>query len=595
MSRRKTGSTKSRKMLGLELLEPRCMMAGDAGSTRATAADLGLLRSSQSVSGSLSFSDTADVFRFEVDRPMKFIATLDSLRYDADLLLLDSSGRAIARSQRGGSATDQVQSSLVAGVYFVGVTAQTWRSNNYRLRLSGTSTTPPLPTPALIDTPLIGTPPITTPVSNTPVTTIVSPLADVPYFGTSQDWNLNSINAPESWAAGFLGQGVTVAVIDTGVDLDHPELVSQLFVNPGEISGNGIDDDGNGFVDDVSGWDFASGDNKPDDVNGHGTHVAGTIAARNDGVGVTGVAPQARILPVRVLGNNGSGSSDNVAAGIRYAADMGAKIINLSLGGGYSQVIDSAIRYAGAVGSLIVAAAGNESASLPGYPARFSVTYDNVISVGAFDSSSRLGSFSNHVGPSRAIQVDAPGVGIRSTYVGGRLATFSGTSMATPHLAGVAALVWSANPRLTAAQVRNLIVGGTIGSATGSDAIGKLSASTSVAYAAAGWTSLARGSSSAAATTVSTANANVFRSRSIDDAMTAAPPTMALISRNAAWDDALATWSSPEQAETMSSDSSEQSCAWQTMPETLVEPSNENSQSPDTFTQAVDAFVRSLV
>jgi subtilisin family serine protease len=135
-----------------------------------------------------------------------------------------------------------------------------------------------------------------------------------------------------------------IAVIDTGVDLDHPDLVSSLFVNPGEIAGNNLDDDNNGFVDDVHGYDFANRDANPNDTNGHGTHVAGTIASSKNGVGATGVAPDAKILPIRVLGDDGSGISIDVAAGIRYAAQMGADIINLSLGGQYSSVIDAAIR-----------------------------------------------------------------------------------------------------------------------------------------------------------------------------------------------------------------------------------------------------------
>ena len=204
----------------------------------------------------------------------------------------------------------------------------------------------------------------------------------------------------ESWAQGYTGQGVTVAVVDTGVQLTHPDFVNQIWVNPGEIAGNGIDDDHDGYVDDVNGWDFASNDNNPTDQNGHGTHVAGIIAAANNGFGATGVAPGARIMPVRVLDANGSGTDTAVAAGIRFAAQHGANIINLSLGGSYSSVIYAALQYAQSLNVLVVAAAGNEYAATPSNPSSASATLSNVLSVGAYDSSNRIASFSNHVGNS---------------------------------------------------------------------------------------------------------------------------------------------------------------------------------------------------
>ena len=194
---------------------------------------------------------------------------------------------------------------------------------------------------------------------------------EVEYFGGRADWNVNSIQAPEVWNAGFTGEGITVAVIDTGVDLTHPDLVDNLWTNVGEIAGDGIDNDGNGFVDDVFGWDFVSHDASPNDAHGHGTHVAGTIAAGNNGRGTTGIAYGADIMPIRVLGNDGSGSSLDVAAGIRYAVDNGADVINLSLGGGYSSTIDAALQYAEANDVFVVAASGNEGTvrGLPSGPA----------------------------------------------------------------------------------------------------------------------------------------------------------------------------------------------------------------------------------
>ena len=306
---------------------------------------------------------------------------------------------------------------------------------------------------------------------------------DVDYFGGTNDWNLNSINAPEVWAQGYTGEGVVVAVIDTGVDASHSELSSSMWVNVGEIPGNGIDDDANGFVDDTGGWDFADGDNTPTDLHGHGTHVAGIIAAANDGVGSTGVAYGATIMPVRVLDADGTGSLYDVALGIRYAVDNGADVINLSLGGSYSSSLNSALAYAEQQGVFVVAAAGNDAGATPVYPAAFSADLVNVLSVGAHNGAGALASFSNDVGGSGAVQVDAPGVSIYSTLPGNLYGYLSGTSMATPHVAGVAALALSANPGLTPESLRSLIVEGADRAITGSDSAGGVNAAVAVASA----------------------------------------------------------------------------------------------------------------
>jgi subtilisin family serine protease len=274
-----------------------------------------------------------------------------------------------------------------------------------------------------------------------------------------------------------------VAVVDTGVQIDHPDLRDAIWVNTDEVAGDGIDNDHNGYIDDRYGWDFASGDNNPADGNSHGTHVAGVIAAAHDGAGATGVAYAARILPVRVLDDSGSGSSTNVAQGIRYAVDNGADIINLSLGGGYSSDIFAAISYAERQDVLVVAASGNESAATPGYPARHSSALKNVISVGAFNSGSQIASFSNRVGNSQAVQIDAPGVSIFSTLVNDRHGVLSGTSMAAPHVAGVAALILSANPLLSSAALIAALTRGAEGSVEGSDSIGMVNAATSIPLA----------------------------------------------------------------------------------------------------------------
>lgn len=471
-----------------------------AGETLATAADLGAVEGRVQRRGRLSRFDRMDLVRFETVTESDVAIRLDRLTRDADLHVLDSEGTVIVSSTRSGRRVESLAGDLSAGEYFLAIVAQSRRSSSYRLTLEVVATEPagnspsdraPVASPTSPNArpavePATGDSSVSDPSASGPI--VVAPLADVSYFGASHDWNLNAVGAPAAWAAGYTGEGITVAVVDTGVDLDHPDLVGNLYVNPGEIAGNGVDDDGNGFVDDVNGYDFVSGDSRPDDTNGHGTHVAGTIAAANNGIGATGVAPDARILPVRVLGGNGSGTDSSVAAGIRYAAEVGAHIINLSLGGGYSTRIANAIEYATSLGSLVVAAAGNESASDPAYPARYSALSSSVLSVGAFDSRERIAGFSNDVGRSGSVQVDAPGVGIYSTYVGGGYGSLSGTSMASPHVAALAALTLSANPNLTSPELRSLLVSGTIGKSVGSDAIGNSNARYSVAFAAAGLT-----------------------------------------------------------------------------------------------------------
>ena len=475
----------------------------DPGTTLRTAFDIGNVVDSVSLQNSVYLSDRVDLYRFEISQEGTVDIDLTGLSRNVDLLFADESGSLIESSRSGGRASESISADLDPGTYYIGVQSRSFWGSRYELGLD-VQLDQPTPTP---DPVAVGS-------------DFVSPFADVQYFGGSREWNVNSVNAPEAWAAGFSGEGVTIAVVDTGVDLDHPDLVDNLFINAGEIEGYGIDDDGNGFIDDVHGYDFAGRDADPNDVGGHGTHVAGIVAAGLNGFGATGVAPDATILPVRVLGDNGSGSSNAVAAGIRYAADQGADIINLSLGGGFSQAIQAAIDYAQDLGSFIVAAAGNEGASAPSFPARFSSVYDNVLSVGAHNSSGTIAGFSNDVGSSGSVQIDAPGVGVFSTYVGGRYATLSGTSQAAPNVAGVAALALSANPDLTPDELRNLLVGGTTTAAAGSDALGIVNAATTVAYAAAGLTAAPLDSEATAGLTAS-GNARNFRAISFDGEISA--------------------------------------------------------------------------
>ena len=265
------------------------------------------------------------------------------------------------------------------------------------------------------------------------------------------------IDATDAWDAVTGTTGIIVAVVDSGITAGHPDLAPNLYVNPRETAGNGIDDDRNGFTDDVSGYDFAAGDTNPADTNGHGTHVAGTVAARgNDGRGVTGVAWQASLLPLRALGDDGSGSVSDVIRAYDYAARAGARIVNLSLGGGsFSRAERDAI--AANPGVLFVAAAGNDGANndLTGsYPCNHDLA--NVVCVAASDRSDRLASFSNF--GARTVDLAAPGVAIASTYLSDDYALLDGTSMATPHVSGAAALLLSRNPATTVAGLRSALL-----------------------------------------------------------------------------------------------------------------------------------------
>ncbi|HEY9800904.1 MAG TPA: S8 family peptidase [Leptolyngbyaceae cyanobacterium] len=282
-----------------------------------------------------------------------------------------------------------------------------------------------------------------------------SPSSDVADQG-GNNWGLDMIKAPEAWEQGYTGEGVTVAVIDTGVDYNHQDLRNNIWTNTREIAGNGIDDDGNGYVDDTNGWNFNDNNNNTFDDNGHGTHVSGLIAGENDGVGVTGVAYNSKIMSVKVLDASGSGSYDAIASGIRYAVDNGAKVVNLSLGGDYSnQTLQSAIEYADSKGVVVVMASGNDGRSRPGYPARYADK--SGIAVGAVDANGEFTNFSNRSGNNQMAYVTAPGDNIYSSTPDNQYEYKSGTSMATPYVSGVVSLMLSANPNLTVAQIRDII------------------------------------------------------------------------------------------------------------------------------------------
>jgi len=271
------------------------------------------------------------------------------------------------------------------------------------------------------------------------------------------------IDAPEAWHTLYSASDIIVAVIDTGVDYTHPELDDNVWTNPGEVAGDGQDNDQNGFVDDVHGWDFAYDDNDPMDSDGHGTHCSGTIGGEgNNGAGVAGVCWSVRIMAVKFLDDTGSGDLSDAIEAINYAVANGAKVLSNSWGGGggYSQALKDAISAAGEDGCLFVAAAGNDygndNDTAPLYPASYDC--DNIIAVAATDHDDQLASFSN-IGAT-TVDLGAPGEDIYSTLPGETYATYSGTSMATPHVSGACALVWAAvgDPDTPCDAIRDFIL-----------------------------------------------------------------------------------------------------------------------------------------
>jgi subtilisin family serine protease len=320
----------------------------------------------------------------------------------------------------------------------------------------------------------------------------------------AKQWGMNDIGLKKGLSQ-HRGEGVVVAVIDTGVDYTHEDLVDNMWHNKGEMgvdaqgrdkSSNGVDDDGNGFVDDVMGWDFVSNDNKPFDLAvepiqilmgggnpGHGTHCAGNVAARGDnGKGIEGIAPDAQIMPLRFLSEKGEGDTAGAIKAIDYAVKMGAKVLSNSWGSegddpaeaDKNQALKDAITRANDQGVIFIAAAGNghsgvgydnDTDAKPGVPASYDMP--NIVSVAAIGADNNLGAFSNW--GARTVHLAAPGVAVYSTTVGshysdtvidmyGIKATWDGTSMACPHVAGAAALYLSAHPGATVKEIKDALI-----------------------------------------------------------------------------------------------------------------------------------------
>lgn len=317
----------------------------------------------------------------------------------------------------------------------------------------------------------------------------------------SNQWGMLDIGGPQTWQSHKNSKPIIVAVIDTGVDYTHPDLNPNMWRNVGEtgLDANGkdkatnkVDDDGNGYVDDVVGYDFLANDPLPYDLAtpgwqlllgggnpGHGTHCAGNVAAKGDNrLGISGVAPNAQIMALRFIGPRG-GSTSAAIKSIKYAVDNGAKVLSNSWGSegenpsenSENKALKEIIAYAESKGVLFIAAAGNghrgkgydnDSDPKPAYPASYS--FSNIISVAAIDANDNLGSFSNW--GKKTVHIAAPGVKVYSTIVGGKysdqvipfLAKWEGTSMAAPHVSGAAALYWSTHPEKTAAEVKEALL-----------------------------------------------------------------------------------------------------------------------------------------
>ena len=315
----------------------------------------------------------------------------------------------------------------------------------------------------------------------------------------NKQWGMLAVDSSSAWSKTPAGKEIVVAVTDTGIDYNHQDLISNMWRNSKETPGDGIDNDNNGYVDDIVGWDFAANDNKPYDLTlslmdivlqggnpGHGTHVAGCIGASlNNKLGIVGLAPKTQLMALRFITEKGQGGTAEAISAIDYAANNGANIINASWGGesdGTSEedtLLKEAIERAGKKGVLFLAAAGNGRANSQGGASGFDIDNDpnpvypaaypleNVFTVAAIDAEKSLASFSNW--GKKSVKIAAPGVKILSTVPGDKYqdtiinlgsitVTWDGTSMATPHVAGAAAALWSTDPKMGLESVAKKIM-----------------------------------------------------------------------------------------------------------------------------------------
>ncbi|MBK4730121.1 S8 family serine peptidase [Oxynema sp. CENA135] len=434
-----------------------------AGDNLPEATDLGLLDRPIRQSGRIGLDNPADFYHFQIDTPRDLSVFLDRLSANADVQLIHDrnadgiaeADEVVARGVEGATTPEEIHfDNLGPGSYHLAVTPSAAEQSYYELSLVpqrySRSFGYGIPNAAAAVAAAIGS----------------EPFAPGPRLGTS-GWAVDLVGATAAWERGYTGRGVTVAVIDGAIDYTHPDLDDNVWSNEDEIPGNGVDDDGNGFVDDVRGWNFFEGNNEVRDLNpleGHASHVAGIIAGENNGVGMTGIAPNARVMAVRAI-DPLVGGEDSVAAGIRYAVDNGAQVINLSLGGSAPiPSLQDALSYANDRGVVVVMSSGNDGLSRfsggkrfsgPKYPADLATEYG--LAVGAVDRDRAIADFSTRANTDLRDYVVAPGVDVYSSLTTSNFAFWEGTSMASPVVAGVAALILSANPNLTPVQVEQLI------------------------------------------------------------------------------------------------------------------------------------------
>ena len=268
------------------------------------------------------------------------------------------------------------------------------------------------------------------------------------------------IGAEQAWDLEIGSEQMLVAVIDTGINFNHPDLINNLWTNEAELNGQAdVDDDNNGVVDDIHGYNSITGNGNALDDHGHGTHCAGTIGATgHDGKGIVGVNWKVKLMAVKFLASNGSGTLENALKSVDYATKMGAKVLNNSWGGGgFSQTLLDSIKRSHDAGTIFIAAAGNDGSNndnKPAYPASYDVP--NIISVAAIANKGEKATFTNY--GKRSVHIGAPGVNIYSSVLGEGYESWSGTSMAAPHVSGVAALVWAHEPSLTALELKTRLL-----------------------------------------------------------------------------------------------------------------------------------------
>jgi thermitase len=268
------------------------------------------------------------------------------------------------------------------------------------------------------------------------------------------------IGAEKAWDITTGSSSIVIGIIDTGIDINNPELADNIWVNEKELNGKtGVDDDGNGYIDDIHGYNFA--EDKPEglDNNGHGSHCAGTIGGTgNNGAGIVGVNWKIKMVPIKFLDASGGGTLVNAVKAVDYATKLGVNLTSNSWSGGnFTQALKDAIERAQAAGQLFVAAAGNTAANNdvnPGFPASYDL--DNILSVAAVNNRGEMATFS--CWGQKSVDIAAPGVNVLSTVLKGALQLYSGTSMAAPHVAGVAALVLSNEPKLSYLELKERLM-----------------------------------------------------------------------------------------------------------------------------------------